>query len=479
MRQKYLYLEHYHGEKFNSAKKVSPKQRHYVIGSSRVSDLRLLGKDVAGVQAVVEHRAPYWYLVACGNDSDVIYNDQAVHEMKIEGGESVYIGDHSVKFHLSDPQRKLFSTDTQNTNELNAHQVLVVREGDIVETLYLNPGEAYKFHFDGEEHVMPAPSSKEWKFKQFGKYLVQQRLTHRPSDEDRQKPSLKLITGDLKTAGVSLFAFFAVFVSIGLLQPSKTDKKSNRYVQMVYDAKMMQELREEAEQVNQQRFVASEKKQKKTEDVTPEKEYVAKVVKNIRAKGLSKLVGRIAARAAKDAINIKALNQLSQQTAQQRQQALSSADLFGKKLKVSDKKFKARKLASIGSLKAQSGAKGAKLSKGKVASGEVGIVEEEIMLDGGLDREVIAAYIRSKLGEIRYCYERQLASNSDLHGKIMVKFTIGSSGKVNAKRVANTTLKNAIVEGCILRRIAAWKFPNPKGGVEVDVSYPFLFKSVN
>ena len=107
------------------------------------------------------------------------------------------------------------------------------------------------------------------------------------------------------------------------------------------------------------------------------------------------------------------------------------------------------------------------------------MIDEETVIEGGLDRDAIAEVIRRNLGQIRYCYERQLSSNPDLYGKVMVKFTIGAAGQVGDPRVDNTTLKSAMVEGCILRRMASWKFPEPKGGTLVHVSYPFLFKALD
>jgi TonB family protein len=83
------------------------------------------------------------------------------------------------------------------------------------------------------------------------------------------------------------------------------------------------------------------------------------------------------------------------------------------------------------------------------------------------------------LGQIRYCYERQLSASPDLYGKVAVKFVIGAAGEVTSQQIGSSTLKNAMVEGCILRRVARWKFPNPKGGTSVIVTYPFLFKSLN
>ena len=130
----------------------------------------------------------------------------------------------------------------------------------------------------------------------------------------------------------------------------------------------------------------------------------------------------------------------------------------------------------VGSLR-----EGAKLAGGSVGTGGVVALsdDEETVIEGGLDKDAIAEVIRRNLGQIRYCYERQLSSNRDLYGKVLVKFTIGATGTVAEQRVDNSTLKSAMVEGCILRRLAGWKFPLPKGGTQVRVSYPFLFKALD
>lgn len=119
------------------------------------------------------------------------------------------------------------------------------------------------------------------------------------------------------------------------------------------------------------------------------------------------------------------------------------------------------------------------LGQGKTGQGGVGLIEDESEIIGGLDREIIAQYIKTQLGQILYCYERQLSASPDLYGKIAVKFTIAGSGTVETQSINDTTLKNRSVENCILSKVAKWKFPEPRGGTKVLVTYPFLFKSTN
>ncbi len=119
------------------------------------------------------------------------------------------------------------------------------------------------------------------------------------------------------------------------------------------------------------------------------------------------------------------------------------------------------------------------LRQGSTGQAGIGLIEDEIEVAGGLDREVIAQYIKSQLGYILYCYERQLSARPGLQGKVSVKFTIGGDGQVNTQRVNDSTMGDSSVEGCMLSKIAKWKFPAPKGGTQVIVTYPFLFKSTN
>src|SRR5690606_20741908 len=137
------------------------------------------------------------------------------------------------------------------------------------------------------------------------------------------------------------------------------------------------------------------------------------------------------------------------------------------------------KIGGVGTIGKGGGGKGnlsgvGGLAAGGVGSASVGILEEETEIEGGLDKDVIARVIQSQLGEIRYCYERQLSAEPDIYGKVLVRFTIDANGSVSAQKVGVTTLRSAMVEGCILRRVANWKFPKPKGGTTVLVTYPFL-----
>ena len=99
------------------------------------------------------------------------------------------------------------------------------------------------------------------------------------------------------------------------------------------------------------------------------------------------------------------------------------------------------------------------------------------MVRGGLERSEVEAVITENISQIRFCYNRGLRSRPNLQGKVTSNFTIGSAGEVKVARIKDSSLGEAEVENCISEKIASWKFPQPRGGGEVVVSYPFLLKA--
>jgi hypothetical protein len=113
-----------------------------------------------------------------------------------------------------------------------------------------------------------------------------------------------------------------------------------------------------------------------------------------------------------------------------------------------------------------------------VGSAGTGLIPlgKEAIIQGGLDKDLIAAVVRRNMGQIMFCYEQGLQSDPKLTGRVAVKWTIGGNGRVKVASLASTTLNSSLVENCILARLKTWKFPLPEGGADVSVSYPFLLR---
>ena len=96
---------------------------------------------------------------------------------------------------------------------------------------------------------------------------------------------------------------------------------------------------------------------------------------------------------------------------------------------------------------------------------------------GSLDKEIIRRVIRSRLAQVRYCYEKELVKKPSLQGKVSTKFVISGAGKVVSATVRQSTMGSKAVEQCIVKVIKRLRFPKPKGGGIVVVNYPFVLKS--
>tara|TARA_B100000131_G_scaffold321136_1_gene371039 strand:+ start:207 stop:1508 length:1302 start_codon:yes stop_codon:yes gene_type:complete len=88
----------------------------------------------------------------------------------------------------------------------------------------------------------------------------------------------------------------------------------------------------------------------------------------------------------------------------------------------------------------------------------------------------ILRVVSARQRAITYCYEKELARNPELGGKVTMKWRIGLDGKVMKTWVASSNLKNGTVESCIKRSIQRWRFTKPEGGICV-ISFPFIFNS--
>ena len=56
-----------------------------------------------------------------------------------------------------------------------------------------------------------------------------------------------------------------------------------------------------------------------------------------------------------------------------------------------------------------------------------------------------------------------------------MRFTIAPNGQVAKVKIAESGLDDAAVEGCLTGVMKTLRFPQPKGGGVVVVTYPFVF----
>ncbi|MBE8221913.1 MAG: AgmX/PglI C-terminal domain-containing protein [Bdellovibrionales bacterium] len=132
----------------------------------------------------------------------------------------------------------------------------------------------------------------------------------------------------------------------------------------------------------------------------------------------------------------------------------------------------------------KSGAGGGKAGVGRLSLiGSRGVsslqVGRESIESGGLDKAAIAAVIQAHLSEVRFCYEKALQGQPDLKGRVVVGFLIKANGLVKTAKIKASSLNFPSVEFCIVKHLKLWKFPYPRGGAIVKVSYPFVLQRSN
>jgi hypothetical protein len=97
--------------------------------------------------------------------------------------------------------------------------------------------------------------------------------------------------------------------------------------------------------------------------------------------------------------------------------------------------------------------------------------------DNGFDPNAVGNMVKSRLGAIKACYERDLKKGVFVSGRFVVVWTIDLAGTVSGVSVENGDPRLADVAACVVELIKRWRFvPAPKDK-PIDVSFPFVFKS--
>jgi hypothetical protein len=91
----------------------------------------------------------------------------------------------------------------------------------------------------------------------------------------------------------------------------------------------------------------------------------------------------------------------------------------------------------------------------------------------GLSAEAIRGVVIAHRGALQACYELEARNNPDLRGGVTVTWVVIPDGTVKSAVLADSTIRNAKVEGCVLQQVRAWQFPSSDGVSEA--TFPFVF----
>ncbi len=457
----------------------------FIIGSNPLADLKIRSLDEVHISVMNDGGS--WVLLCWGEDL-ITHNGKECRELKFDSSVEITVRGFKLRLIAEKAARvkKWTEYHSKSGSQAFTHQQIILKSHMQPERSYIIP---MLTQFDYLEYgltkALPEIKSGDWQHFRDGQVEISGRLV---KTEELTKSKAAFFDRDTKKSiaqSVGLFTGLVLVIFLfSLNKKEQIDKKSEA---LIYDAKTIVLKKAESKKLAKESAQKSNPQQKEQKAASSNSsggasaQAAGKAVASLKSSGVASIIARVASRAAKNvpqmAVGGFAANDINDNDT--RISGRSLAQGVGKMGGNNGEKAGGRLIAMVGSGKGVGLGKSSSLTGKGVGKGDVGFLEEEAGIEGsGLDRDVIAQFIRDHLGEIRYCYERQLSAQSDLQGKVSVKFAIGGSGKVESVSIADTSMKSELVEGCMARQISKWKFPEPKGGVQVRVSYPFSFKAI-
>jgi len=444
----------------------------YTIGSSVESDILIAHSAIPNFLGVLEYKDNTWNFID--------FRPQTLSQtkpplFKISEPTHLELGDQKISLKTIAEEVELFSEsprDVDSTQQKGLVQVVILAKNGVRHSIDALPlGQSWKSPYLGSSIVVNTEISQNWKRTELEGFTIAQK-TYALNSKDLADILRSNAGQEKEQKSLVLHGSIGIVLLGSAILTSFFFGRSSEEVPVVSQHQMIQEFQiPKTIPKKEKKSAAAPAPASKLAAVSPQAATAHRPTTGSR---ITQLIGKISNS------KVKSKNIIIGKGTETGM-AVSSIDNL-------------RSATTSGQLAAQSGAIGvstAGVGGGKAVSGigsvagakaggqGVGLIEEEGEVSGGLDREVIAQYIRQQIGQILYCYERQLSASPDLFGKLAVRFTIKADGRVDSQKIGESTLKNASVEGCVLSKVGQWKFPTPEGGTQVIVTYPFFFKSTN
>ncbi len=424
-----------------------------VLGHSRKADIRLPKAMSEHIEGCILFEDGAWTYHSFS------LNEKAPILVPLRGTGKFRVGEFVFSTEIVE-QKSIFD-DAPTEGELGEQIVLFHNRGHLFHSARVQPGETLNLELAGENMSVKTQPSRTWIYETQGSFEIRQKTLARQGIAAYLK-SLKESFEISRHDKIVMASILAVFM-LGALSTSFVKKTS---VEVAAD-----EIPKSSQPLVMKLVPPTERR-------APEAPGRKNENQNNRVARIQDLSQSIAARAGKFLKRASRMPASIGPNGQLHAPAMGVANLDGPSTDWNTAAGTKVSGQVGGSLGGGTGGN-ARLAGNGIGTSGVNLLDQESEVTGGLDREVIADFIRRNIGHILYCYERSLSANPNLFGKVSVRFVIGASGKVETQKIGESTLKDQRVEGCILDKVAQWKFPTPKGGVQVSVNYPFLFKTTN
>ncbi len=459
---------HHKGSASGSETKIyrfAMEQGHFTVGSSRKADLRLPKTAALAIEGIFELTPTGWEY-----HSFAITNDDANIIVPVAQKTVVKIGDVTLEAEVL-AERSRFSAATaigdsdvdKDTSRLTRQIILVYLRNKLAMSFTDIPNRKISLEVYGQKLDLTTTLSSSWSQVEVGEFTIKQKSVAETDAKSYAVPFKELLPTQVQDQWIfgALGLTLLLALTATFFGPTQQEFTAESEAPKV-TAPVLVKLTPPRQQIQQSRNDQAE--------LQPGKAATSMD----RIKGLTaKISAKAGAFLAKSNRMPSAIGPNGSANAA----AMGVGRLGGSSTDWN--KMAGSKVAGQVGGSLTGGTGGGELAAGATGASGVGLLEQEGEVSTGLDRELIAALIRKNIGHILYCYERSLSANPNLFGKVSVKFIIGASGKVETQKIGESTLRDNRVEGCILDKVSQWKFPEPKGGVQVVVTYPFLFKTTN
>ncbi len=461
--------------------KINSKQKMVTFGRSRKAQLTSIDETHSAFQAAVEYQNGQWNFIQFEALTKF-------PQMTIKNNFELEIGKSILKFEVIDKQR--FVSDALNHTQVNGtlqKKIILVHRGQqLLKTDILDKNQDFYYNINGDLQKIDFNLTTVWDIQNKENYEFKSKLVQ---IEDltalNQVSKNQIVDSHGKKLVIATLSSLMLLLTVKLVSPQNENivtvpapmSAQNIVIKM---EKKKEKIQKSQGLVSPTKAVAAQKQDPNPKQASAaSSNKVSALLKGAVGARISQLMGKVSATDARTA-NIIATAQGIKAGEGSSGRALSAAgnvetsgrnwngEAVGTSTGVSTNGIAGgRGVASLGS----------GLSAGKTGKGGIGLLEDDSVVEGGLDRDIIAQYIKSQLGKLLSCYDRQLAVNKELGGKVSVKFIISGTGQVVQQNITETEMKNLPTESCMLSHISKWKFPEPKGGTKVVVTYPFLFNT--
>ncbi len=463
--------------------KMRSSETQKTFGSSRLADLSSVSPSLKGIQGVFEYKADKWLFI--NMDSQLAATDKSP-EVLIEADTRIVFGDSTISFEINKKDYSLLALlDKLDEQPLQGDEKpfqlwLVKKNGSIIETKITSVKEKFIPSTTPKRVVVSPIGGREWSRTEFEGMEIVHRTVHlTPAQKIPGLDKSQMMDAENRKAFFFVCGVIGLISLLAFIAPKSDppEQVAKEYVSQNIDLTQFQDQKKP-------------EKKKKEKDNTAKQQTSAQGEQNqaagkagnslrsITGGRISQILGKISVTAARSNHVVLAKGIAANRGGGRALAGVGTVERSGRDWQQEGLGGSLR-VATLGKGGGLSGGAFGGLKGSGVGKGDVGLLEDESEVEGGLDKELIAQYIKSKLGQIRYCYERQLSATPDLYGKVEIRFEIAKTGQVDKQKINETSLKNNSVEGCILSKVSSWKFPEPKNGTRVVVKYPFMFKSTN